>query len=287
MLIFAHRGLDLDRSSPPHENSLAAFELAAERGWSIELDVQMEKKGELLIAHDSHMSRWTRGQDPRGWREVDRAETAEMEARLGRLGRLSDVLELCRRYGGLHVALHLKGSNHDEEFIAQLMKELRAWKSLQSRLLVFDLSPHIAQTLRDEFSDIGLALSVADEFDVSRYQAVTGGTLYTVDQALAARSCCDWVWLDEWNRKGPCETRKALYSEDRVSALRDAGYKIAIVSPELHRLEGHEDAVSDNLLEARWREICQWRCDAICTDYPARIAQLARELPGPTGLVSN
>ena len=53
---YAHRGLhSRDRSIP--ENSLAAFRLAAEGGYGIELDVQLSKDGEVVVFHDDTLDR--------------------------------------------------------------------------------------------------------------------------------------------------------------------------------------------------------------------------------------
>ncbi|MER2151371.1 MAG: glycerophosphodiester phosphodiesterase family protein [Candidatus Limivicinus sp.] len=53
---YAHRGLhSRDRSIP--ENSLAAFRLAAEEGYGIELDVQLSKDGEVVVFHDDTLDR--------------------------------------------------------------------------------------------------------------------------------------------------------------------------------------------------------------------------------------
>ena len=52
----AHRGLhSRDRSVP--ENSLAAFRLAAEMGYGIELDVQLSKDGYVVVFHDDTLER--------------------------------------------------------------------------------------------------------------------------------------------------------------------------------------------------------------------------------------
>ncbi|MCB9420742.1 MAG: glycerophosphodiester phosphodiesterase [Ardenticatenaceae bacterium] len=58
-LIIGHRGA----SAYAPENTLAAFELAAEQGADgIELDVQLSKDGRLVIIHDFDISRTTNGQ---------------------------------------------------------------------------------------------------------------------------------------------------------------------------------------------------------------------------------
>lgn len=54
----AHRGLhDLAAGRP--ENSVAAFEAAAEAGHPCELDVQLTSSGELIVLHDYDLSRVT------------------------------------------------------------------------------------------------------------------------------------------------------------------------------------------------------------------------------------
>ena len=54
----AHRGLhDLAAGRP--ENSLAAFEAAAEAGYPCELDVQLTDSGELIVLHDVELTRVT------------------------------------------------------------------------------------------------------------------------------------------------------------------------------------------------------------------------------------
>ena len=53
---FAHRGLH-DRESGVPENSLAAFEKAADAGYGIELDVRLTKDGIPIVIHDENTMR--------------------------------------------------------------------------------------------------------------------------------------------------------------------------------------------------------------------------------------
>ncbi len=55
---YAHRGL-YDPKGPVPENSLAAFQAAAEAGYGIELDVQLSKDGEVVVFHDDTVDRVT------------------------------------------------------------------------------------------------------------------------------------------------------------------------------------------------------------------------------------
>lgn len=54
----AHRGLFNNENGVP-ENSLPAFERAAEQGFGIETDVQMSKDGVLVVFHDDDLKRMT------------------------------------------------------------------------------------------------------------------------------------------------------------------------------------------------------------------------------------
>lgn len=53
---FAHRGLYRKDQSIP-ENSLPAFRLAAEKGYGIELDVQLTQDGQVVVFHDDLLDR--------------------------------------------------------------------------------------------------------------------------------------------------------------------------------------------------------------------------------------
>lgn len=71
-LIIGHRGA----SAYAPENTLAAFELAAEQGADgVELDVQLSRDGRLVIIHDFDVSRTTNGQG-----KVAELTVAELQA---------------------------------------------------------------------------------------------------------------------------------------------------------------------------------------------------------------
>jgi glycerophosphoryl diester phosphodiesterase len=54
--LYAHRGLHNNKSEAP-ENSLKAFALAAEKGYGIELDVQLTKDLVVVVLHDYNLKR--------------------------------------------------------------------------------------------------------------------------------------------------------------------------------------------------------------------------------------
>ena len=54
--LYAHRGLHDDNVNVP-ENSMAAFRLAVEKGYGMELDVQLTKDNQLVVHHDGSLKR--------------------------------------------------------------------------------------------------------------------------------------------------------------------------------------------------------------------------------------
>lgn len=88
-LIIGHRGA----SAYAPENTLAAFELAAEQGADgVELDVQLSRDGRLVIIHDFDVSRTTNGQGQVA--ELTVAELQTFDAGKGqRIPTLDDLFE--------------------------------------------------------------------------------------------------------------------------------------------------------------------------------------------------
>ncbi len=54
--LYAHRGLHDGNKAVP-ENSMEAFRLAVEKGYGMELDVQLTKDGQLVVHHDGSLKR--------------------------------------------------------------------------------------------------------------------------------------------------------------------------------------------------------------------------------------
>ncbi len=104
-LVYGHRGV---RGARP-ENTLAAFELAAEEGADgVELDVRVDRNGELVVLHDPTFERVTGGADRRAavdlpYEEIRRIDVGEGE----RAPRLAEVLALAKARG-LRVNVEMK-----------------------------------------------------------------------------------------------------------------------------------------------------------------------------------
>jgi glycerophosphoryl diester phosphodiesterase len=78
---------------------MAAFELAMEEGADgIELDVRLDRDGDVIVAHDRDLARVTAGRDVRRFEDVGRAELSSVDLGGGeRIPRLEDVLRWARK----------------------------------------------------------------------------------------------------------------------------------------------------------------------------------------------
>ena len=108
---YAHRGL---HGNGVPENSMAAFRLALENGYGIELDIHLMADGNLAVIHDSSLKR-TAGEDV----NIEDITTADLQKfTLEETGEtiptFREVLDLCAGKAPLIVELKSEGDNHAE-----------------------------------------------------------------------------------------------------------------------------------------------------------------------------
>ena len=265
MIIYSHRGIDFDRQDKLPENSMSAFSWAATQGFGVELDMQLNSQGEIIVAHDPTATRWSQGKCNQAWSDIASSQMRNLEAEFGKIPLLKEVFDLAKN-NSMHLAIHLKGSNQTSSMINALTGLLEQWRNLFPQILIFDCKLEIAKELRDQFPTLDIAASVATEEDMYQFNALTRHTLYALDQVIAQRKYFSCAWLDEW--------RPTLYEKTTFDQLRAANMKSVVISPELHKAENHPDARDLPTLEARWKKILALNPGAICTDYPSRIARL-------------
>ena len=122
---FAHRGLHSEDKTVP-ENSLAAFRLAVEAGYGMELDVQLSKDGKVVVFHDDTLDRVC-GKHAR----VDELDYSELEKlRLcgsdERIPLFSEVLDLVG--GKEQMIVELKTGKRNKELCRKTLDLLKAYK---------------------------------------------------------------------------------------------------------------------------------------------------------------
>ncbi len=117
-LVIGHRGVRGESAAGAPENTLAAFDLAAEQGaQGVELDVRLTSDGEVVVFHDATLARMTEGRDARAVSALSAAELSEVRlAGVARVPLLDEVLGWARSLGQL-VNVELK---HDVPSRARL-----------------------------------------------------------------------------------------------------------------------------------------------------------------------
>jgi hypothetical protein len=274
MNVITHRGLDAEKHHDFTESSKESFQFFLDAGFGLEFDVQITKDGTPVISHDISLSRLTGTELPL---IVEQTTTEFLNTLLPNgstltLTELTEMMEATKSKTISTHALHLKVNNQSSAQLQVLRPFLS--KLINLPLIVFDVKPDVARSIKEQFPTLPLAASVAHPFDARRYGAVVGDTLIPTTNMVTLRSVYDWCWLDEWDRTDE-HGEKSLYNAETFSFLRDLGYKLAVVSPELHRTspkllggESHQDAQDYGTLKKRWVEIVELEPDAICTDYP-------------------
>jgi len=252
MIILTHRGLEPTNKEFYGESSYEAFKDHLGRGFGIEFDIFFEDS-KILVGHNLKKQK--------------------------NILSLRDVLELIKNSKEIS-ALHIKGKFQTKENLDNLLKILDNFQEILDRLIIFDLKINSAKYLKEKDPRLILAASVAHKYDIKRYNHYADNTLLSMETALDNKNIYDWAWLDEWdliNKNG----KKKLYTEENFNRLRQAEYKIALVTPELHGTspdllgkESHEDSFSKERLFSRIKEIISLKPEAICTDYPEEVKEL-------------
>lgn len=284
--IITHRGLEPSRRNFYPESSYEAFENQLNRDFRIEFDIAFVKE-EIIIFHDSNLKRITDGKDKRAFEKIELEELKKIRygnEKQGRISTFNELMELIRKSKRKINALHFKGKYQKNHCLDLLIKSLKRNEDIIDKIIIFDVKPKTAKILKVNFPELNLAPSVAHEYDIKRYNSVMEGTLISVEEAIAYKNegLYDWVWLDEWDLVGK-EGRKKFYTKETFEKLKQAGYKIALVTPELHGTspgllggEAHEDTENKKKLFDRIKEILDLTPDAICTDYPEEVKKLIK-----------
>ena len=280
--ILTHRGLEPSKPNFYPESSFEAFQDQLHQGFGLEFDPNFVKDG-IVINHDATLKRITNGTDTRDFHNVSVTEATNIQYRTttkGRMPTFDELMELIAKSPSKINALHLKGKFQTQAYLDRLVDALDKYEHVWGKILIFDAKPETAKYLQTKGIKTHYAPSVAHAFDIKRYNGAVLGTLISVEDALKYKQegLYDWVWLDEWDRTDENGKDKTLYNKETFDILKHAGYKIALVTPELHGTspgllggEAHPDAKDKDILFTRIQEIIALEPDAVCTDYPEEI----------------
>ena len=167
-LNFAHRGLHTRDKSIP-ENSLPAFERAAQAGYGMELDVQLSKDGQVVVFHDDTLDRVCGVHarvDEKTWAELQELRLCGTEYGIPLF---SEVLQTVRGRGPLIV--ELKSGRRNRELCEKTYALLQDYRG---EACVESFNPLIMAWFRFHAKDLlrgQLAAPTREYKDQSRLQA--------------------------------------------------------------------------------------------------------------------
>lgn len=276
--IITHRGLEPSKENYFSESSFQAFQDQLDRGFGIEFDPNFIKDDSIVIAHDRSLTRLSGGKDTRSFRDLSASDIQNINLSSGRICSFEELMNLISQSKSKYNALHLKSVFQEPNELSILLDHINKYPQLLSRIIIFDVKPQVAKFLKAENPNLLLAPSVAHPYDIQRFNSAVHGSLISLQDALKYKSFYDWAWLDEWDLVDEGGASKQFYTKDTFNTLKNAGYKIALVTPELHGTspgllggEAHPDARGKDTLFKRIKEIIALGPDAICTDYPEEV----------------
>lgn len=271
MIILTHRGLNPSDQNFFIESSYQAFEYFLQQGWAIEFDCAFAQNG-IVITHDHTLTRITEGRDRR---KITETLVEELS-----LCSLEQLFHLILKYRVKNSAMHLKGIYQNPEMVERLIGTVQRYAEIVDYLFIFDVKVETAKKLKHSLPNLSLGASISHPFDIERYSFCTEQTLLTLEEATTHRELYEWVWLDEWDLSDRDGQIKKFYTSQLFTQARQAGFKISVVTPELHASspgllggESHPDAAVDRLF-SRIEEIISLQPDAICSDYPQQVSSL-------------
>lgn len=215
---YAHRGLhDKDQGRP--ENSLAAFRLAAEKGFGAELDVHLMADGKLAVVHDSSLKRVCgreaviedlRAEDLAGYPLYDTQEHIPL---------LRDVLEVFE--GGTPLVIELKSVKGNAAALTDaVMAELKGWNGTYC---IESFQPGVIRHLRAHYPEVvrgQLSANFMNEESLGWFQRVAMTYLLTTSFTRP-----DFIAYDYHDRSCPSlRLMRGLFRVHEVGwTIRDRG----------------------------------------------------------------
>ena len=212
---FAHRGLWNEKIP---ENSLAAFENAARRGYAIELDVRRTKDGVIVVFHDEDLKRMC----GKNTKVCDLTFKEISEIRLGgtdqSIPTLSQVLKLIN--GRVPLLIEIKGEFPDPDFNSVLCDLLDAYNGA---FAIESFSPLILRWFkkhRPSFARGQLATTILKNGGFKRWVI----SIILSNLAMNFLSRPDFIAIDERKRRniGFLLCVRALHAKALIWTVRTA-----------------------------------------------------------------
>ena len=149
----AHRGL-FDREKIP-DNSMLAYQKAIEKGYAIELDVNMTKDGYIVVFHDNSLKRMTGSKNDIATMTLSEIKKLKLLGTENRIPTFEDVL--LQVSGRVPLLIEVKINNRYKELMKKLINLLEKYNgnySIQSfdPRIVYFLKKNAPQISRGQIS---------------------------------------------------------------------------------------------------------------------------------------
>jgi glycerophosphoryl diester phosphodiesterase len=144
----AHRGLHSKDKKVP-ENSLLAFEKAMEKGYSIELDLNVLKDGTVVSFHDVNLKRLCN--DPRILSDLNKEDIQDLKLlnTNEHIATLEDVLKLVNQKVPLLIELKPHGN-----VIFLCESFMQVMKDYQGVYAIFSFHPKVVQWFKNNYPEV-------------------------------------------------------------------------------------------------------------------------------------
>lgn len=231
---FAHRGLhDLDKGRP--ENSPAAFRAAVERGYGIELDVQLSADGEAMVFHDYALDRLTEAQGALRLRSAEELAMIKLKGGNETIPTLAQVLGLIAGQVAVLVELKDQDGGMGDDLGPLEEATAAALKNYGGDIAVMSFNPNAVARMATLAPDIPRGI-------------VTSAYRYH-DWPLPKSTCDRLREVPDYDRTGACFISHELtdLARDRVADLRAAGAMVCCWTVRSAAEEAEARAFADNI----------------------------------------
>lgn len=135
--LYAHRGLF---GSDVAENSLTAFGLAADAGYGIELDVQLSHDGEVMVFHDTTLTRMCKVKGKISGRSAEELNRLHIKKTNDTIPYFSDALDVIG--GRVRLIVELKTCKNYEELCKKTLMYL---ENYEGEYMIESFDPRIVR----------------------------------------------------------------------------------------------------------------------------------------------
>ena len=159
----AHRGLFNNKDIP--ENSMKAFEAAMQKGFAIELDVQMTKDGYLVVFHDKSLKRVCGIKNEIPMLTLNEVKQARLCGTESMIPTFEDVLMLVG--GRVPLLIEVKTLDKNNHFLEKLVELLNNYKGL---FAIQSINPYVIDWFYENKKKYPIGLIIFNDINYKMFK---------------------------------------------------------------------------------------------------------------------